>query len=729
MVPGVEGVNRMEQIMGLIDVPGAAKLKLDLGAISEEAPMALPWVRLAVDEERMTVTGELPSQSKEAFMTSIGDTRQEMDTGGLRFREAVMQEAWIERVSGLGEATVGTLQKGEVEVRSTAVSASGTFKRSEDRDRFAAALVAFAGVNLEHSMDLKVVQAPIDPILEFFVSSGSAKVVRGQLPKTRVIEDFLEALKEEGVRGLDLIERGESVQSPRWLVRAREWVPQLLAQLDEGELVVDGRDVFVRGEPKEGRFAEVSSLMDGVRGRDGLRFVEESVSQPAPVLPDPVPAELHIAWSAAGEWEVEGRIPGDSLGDQLYTALSEAFPSLELSSLERGAHVEPTRWLASGKRWIPVMAALGHGALTAKGDKLTIVGEALSSSDAEVITTTEAMLEEDGLNVEFSIAIPASPVVSINGEEMAPAPTLEVPVEEPIIEVEEKTAVATLLPRSLTRLNGFGNVRFVFAGSSALLKDEDTNRLERIADSLRESDFEGGITVAGFAAEDSSGYTRWLSQRRADEVWRLLVAYGIEAASMHSAVYFPEPGATESESEQSVLLLVAADSSRTEAQVSMAASQAEEPAVEILEVPEASEPAVPSEEPAAKPSPVGGELLGTIYFGHGTAMVKAPQKEAMLPVAEKLKEFSSETRFVAAGFADPSGDPEFNRWLSGERALSVRGMMAAAGVASKRVETRVYGSSNLKGDSNTEAGQALNRRVEIRTWYVDSPTDEHPVTD
>ncbi|MEM9481046.1 MAG: OmpA family protein [Verrucomicrobiota bacterium] len=725
MVSGVDGLNQLEQVLGLIDVPGAAKLELEVGAIPEEEPATLPWARFELSDGTIRVSGELPQSLEEQFAESFEGSRQRVDLADLKFGERVLREAWVERLEDFSGALRKTVRNGSVEVRPTAVSASGIFERTEDRDQFAAALVAFAAVNLEHSMDLKIVQAPSEPILEFFADGDEIKVVRGKLPKTRVSGDFVDLLEEIGVRGVELIEREEHVQSPRWLVGAGSWVPDLLAKLSDGELIIDGRDFFVRGVPKPGEIANVSALMDVVRSQSGLNIVEESLSNPAPP-PEPVEAELSIVWSAEGNVEFEGNLPDDQSGQALLKALSNAFPEADDSSILLATHVKQAKWIGLQKRWIPVMAALGHGSMKAVGSELTIEGEALSSSDAEVITSTESKLKDDGLDVEFLIAIPASPVVAINGEEMKPEPmiSLEIPVEEPASEaeeenVEEKTAKVILLPENLGELQGYGSVRFVFSGTSALLEDEDNSRLENIADQLREKDL--SLIVAGFAKPDSTGYVRWLNQRRADEVWRLLIAYGIDANRLESAVYQPRDSMTEPELERSVVLFAPAEGS----QGPNASSSGEMDQRQMIDEPVIAETALPEPEPEvaeeseAPNSKTGGELVGIIYFGHGTAMVKAPQKEAMVPIAAKLKDFPADTRFVAAGFADPSGDPEFNRWLSGERAVSVRGMMANAGVASSRVETRVYGSSNLQGNVETEQGQALNRRVEIRTWYAD----------
>jgi outer membrane protein OmpA-like peptidoglycan-associated protein len=66
------------------------------------------------------------------------------------------------------------------------------------------------------------------------------------------------------------------------------------------------------------------------------------------------------------------------------------------------------------------------------------------------------------------------------------------------------------------------------------------------------------------------------------------------------------------------------------------------------------------------------------------------------------------------GHTDSTGTAATNKALSEKRAQAVAAMLRSRGVAGGRIATRGYGSSQPIGDNGTDAGRALNRRVEIK---------------
>ena len=66
-----------------------------------------------------------------------------------------------------------------------------------------------------------------------------------------------------------------------------------------------------------------------------------------------------------------------------------------------------------------------------------------------------------------------------------------------------------------------------------------------------------------------------------------------------------------------------------------------------------------------------------------------------------------------AGYTDNTGSASLNKKLSGERADSVANYLIMKGVASTRINSAGYGSSNPIASNATAAGREQNRRVEI----------------
>jgi len=72
-----------------------------------------------------------------------------------------------------------------------------------------------------------------------------------------------------------------------------------------------------------------------------------------------------------------------------------------------------------------------------------------------------------------------------------------------------------------------------------------------------------------------------------------------------------------------------------------------------------------------------------------------------------------DTDILVVGFTDSKGSDEYNQGLSERRAGSVVNYLKSKGVASSRLSSMGQGESNPRGDNETEAGRAQNRRVEF----------------
>jgi OOP family OmpA-OmpF porin len=125
----------------------------------------------------------------------------------------------------------------------------------------------------------------------------------------------------------------------------------------------------------------------------------------------------------------------------------------------------------------------------------------------------------------------------------------------------------------------------------------------------------------------------------------------------------------------------------------------------------------PAPSPAAVASPVLPEarkalVLEGVTFAGGSASL-TPESQAILDrVAASLRE-NPDVRIEIGGHTDSAGESGRNRQLSLARAESVRGYLVSRGVPPGQLTVKGYGSSRPIADNGTEAGRALNRRVEL----------------
>lgn len=106
-------------------------------------------------------------------------------------------------------------------------------------------------------------------------------------------------------------------------------------------------------------------------------------------------------------------------------------------------------------------------------------------------------------------------------------------------------------------------------------------------------------------------------------------------------------------------------------------------------------------------------MPGNITFDSNESIVKSSFKPVLDSIAKVLNEYNK-TYVNVVGYTDNTGTAALNKKLSNERADAVANYLIMKGVASTRIASAGYGSSNPIASNSTAAGREQNRRVEIK---------------
>ena len=106
-------------------------------------------------------------------------------------------------------------------------------------------------------------------------------------------------------------------------------------------------------------------------------------------------------------------------------------------------------------------------------------------------------------------------------------------------------------------------------------------------------------------------------------------------------------------------------------------------------------------------------LKGDVTFDYDSAVVRPGLYSELDRIANVLTRYPK-TVILVEGHTDSTGSEEYNLNLSQRRADAVKNLIVQRGVSSARIETMAHGESLPIADNSTEAGRAMNRRVEIK---------------
>ncbi len=104
--------------------------------------------------------------------------------------------------------------------------------------------------------------------------------------------------------------------------------------------------------------------------------------------------------------------------------------------------------------------------------------------------------------------------------------------------------------------------------------------------------------------------------------------------------------------------------------------------------------------------------LEGVHFEFDKATL-TPEAMTILDKAAGLLEKQEKVVVEVAGHTDSVGSEEYNQKLSERRAIAVKDYLESKGITATRLTARGYGEAQPLASNDTDAGRALNRRVEL----------------
>ncbi|MDZ7852804.1 MAG: OmpA family protein [Halomonas sp.] len=108
-------------------------------------------------------------------------------------------------------------------------------------------------------------------------------------------------------------------------------------------------------------------------------------------------------------------------------------------------------------------------------------------------------------------------------------------------------------------------------------------------------------------------------------------------------------------------------------------------------------------------------VLRDVNFEFDSATLTMGAEQILTGVAQKLRS-NPNVRVRIEGHTDSMGSDSYNQDLSQARADSVADYLMRQGVDAERMRTIGYGESQPVASNDTDAGRAMNRRVELGEW-------------
>ena len=120
------------------------------------------------------------------------------------------------------------------------------------------------------------------------------------------------------------------------------------------------------------------------------------------------------------------------------------------------------------------------------------------------------------------------------------------------------------------------------------------------------------------------------------------------------------------------------------------------------------------DEPGTRPGHIQKQIEQiAIHFESNSSKIPESEKSQLQEVVEFLKSYRFEKIYVHS-HSDSYGDESVNSALSEERARRIENYLTTFEVNPDQIEIIAWGAQNPIATNETDAGRALNRRVEFK---------------
>ncbi len=110
---------------------------------------------------------------------------------------------------------------------------------------------------------------------------------------------------------------------------------------------------------------------------------------------------------------------------------------------------------------------------------------------------------------------------------------------------------------------------------------------------------------------------------------------------------------------------------------------------------------------------------GSIAFDFDQSGIKYEFEAVLRDISKNLLKYDK-VKVEVNGYTDSTGTKEYNLKLSKERALSVYRALSLLGIDRSKMNFKGLASINPIASNETKEGRAMNRRVEIKIFFVDT---------
>jgi outer membrane protein OmpA-like peptidoglycan-associated protein len=131
------------------------------------------------------------------------------------------------------------------------------------------------------------------------------------------------------------------------------------------------------------------------------------------------------------------------------------------------------------------------------------------------------------------------------------------------------------------------------------------------------------------------------------------------------------------------------------------------------QVAQAPAPEQKKEQPVAAVVAKPDYNFGKLLFEFNSSVLRTGSFETLDKAATEMKK-DPDAKFRINGHSSAEGTPEHNMSLSVDRANAVKSYLVNAGFDASKFTVQGFGETEPVGSNATEAGKALNRRVEIK---------------